>query len=181
MLVNSGISQYGEDAERNRQRSTAAHNTVEVDGENSSEVWAGFRVARRAYPLEVEYSETDDFIRLSAAHSGYRRLKGKVTHYRTWEARGFELRVTDRLDGHYQRALGFWHLHPDIDASLRDNSKVDLALPSEQTAVLSIAGAEVSLEATTWHPCFGGSVPNIRIVLKFSAPTVVTEVRWNID
>src|SRR5690606_11840873 len=53
VLVNSGISQYGEDAERHRQRSTAAHNTVEVDGENSSEVWAGFRVARRARPFDV--------------------------------------------------------------------------------------------------------------------------------
>ena len=52
MLVNTGISQYGEGKERNRQRSTAAHNTVEVDGENSSEVWAGFRVARRAFPIE---------------------------------------------------------------------------------------------------------------------------------
>lgn len=181
VLVNSGISQYGENAERNRQRSTAAHNTVEVDGENSSEVWAGFRVARRAYPLDVEYSETEDCIRLAASHSGFRRLKGKVTHSRTWEARYFQLRVTDRLDGQYERALGFWHLHPNIRVSLRDKSTVDLALPSGQTAVLSIAGAELALEDTTWHPGFGKSVPNTRIVFKFSSPTVVTEVCWSND
>ena len=181
VLVNSGISQYGEDAERNRQRSTAAHNTVEVDGENSSEVWAGFRVARRAYPLEVEYSETDDCIRLAAGHSGFRRLKGKVTHNRTWEASRFQLRVTDRLDGQYERALGFWHLHPNIDVTLRDRSTLDLALPSGQTVVVSIAGAEISLDDTTWHPGFGESVPNTRIVFKFSSPTVITEVRWSND
>ena len=181
VLVNSGISQYGEDAERNRQRSTAAHNSVEVDGENSSEVWAGFRVARRAYPLEVEYGETEDCIRLAAAHSGYRRLIGKVTHHRTWEASRFQLRVIDRLDGRYERALGFWHLHPNIDASMRDKSTVDLALPSGQTVVLSIAGAELALEDTTWHPEFGESVPNTRIVFNFSSPTVVTEVRWSND
>lgn len=181
VLVNSGISQYGEDAERNRQRSTAAHNTVEVDGENSSEVWAGFRVARRAYPLEVEYSETEDCIRLAAGHSGFRRLKGKVTHHRTWEASRLQLRVIDRLDGRYERALGFWHLHPNIDVKLRDKFTVDLTLGSGQRAVLSIAGAELALEDTTWHPGFGESVPNTRIVFNFSSPTVVTEVRWSND
>jgi len=181
VLVNSGISKYGEDAERNRQRSTAAHNTVEVDGESSSEVWAGFRVARRAYPLEVEYRETEDCIRLTAGHSGFRRLKGKVTHHRTWEASHSQLRVTDRLEGQYERALGFWHLHPNIDASMRDKCTVDLALPSGQTVVLSIAGAELAIEDTTWHPGFGESVPNTRIVYEFSSPTVVTKVRWSND
>src|SRR6202041_1111387 len=42
VLVNSGTSQYGADAERQRQRGTAAHNTVVVDGQDSSEIWAGF-------------------------------------------------------------------------------------------------------------------------------------------
>ena len=46
--MNSGTSEYGLGEERQRQRGTAAHNTVVIDGENSSEVWAGFRVARRA-------------------------------------------------------------------------------------------------------------------------------------
>ena len=179
VLVNSGISQYREDAERNRQRSTAAHNTVEVDGENSSEVWAGFRVARRAYPLEVEYSETEDSILLAAGHSGFRRLKGKVTHYRTWEISHFQLRVLDRLDGKFQRATGFWHLHPNIDVSQQDGSIVNLTLPSGQTAVLVIAGAELALEETTWHPGFGESVPNTRIVFQFRSPTVISEVRWS--
>jgi uncharacterized heparinase superfamily protein len=44
VFVNSGTSQYGVDDERDRQRCTAAHNTLEIDGKSSSEVWAGFRV-----------------------------------------------------------------------------------------------------------------------------------------
>lgn len=181
IFVNSGISQYGEDAERNRQRSTAAHNTVEVDGENSSEVWGGFRVARRAYPLGVEYTELGSSIRLTAAHTGYRRLKGKVTHHRTWEASRENLSVIDRLDGQFQRAVGLWHLHPYLDVIQRDKSTVELGLPTGQTAILSIVGAEIVLQDTTWHPGFGESVPNTRIVFKFRSPTVVTEVRWRND
>ena len=64
VLVNSGISQYGEGAERHRQRSTAAHNTVEVESANSSEVWAGFRVARRANPFDVDLQESKGQVRL---------------------------------------------------------------------------------------------------------------------
>ncbi|MCB1743474.1 MAG: alginate lyase family protein, partial [Gammaproteobacteria bacterium] len=43
LLVNSGTSSYAKDEERLRQRGTAAHNTVIVDGVDSSEVWSGFR------------------------------------------------------------------------------------------------------------------------------------------
>ena len=39
VLVNSGTSVYGIGAERLRQRGTAAHNTLTVDGADSSEVW----------------------------------------------------------------------------------------------------------------------------------------------
>ena len=46
---------YEPSAERNRQRSTGAHSTVEVNGLDSSEVWGGFRVGRRARPREVRW------------------------------------------------------------------------------------------------------------------------------
>ena len=71
MLVNSGTSCYGISAERERQRATAAHNTVEIDGENSSEVWSGFRVARRAEPLDLQVDESPDTIVIACSHSGY--------------------------------------------------------------------------------------------------------------
>ena len=46
----SGTSTYERDSERLRQRGTAAHNTVQLGGVDSSEVWSGFRVGRRARP-----------------------------------------------------------------------------------------------------------------------------------
>ena len=87
----------------------------------------------------------------------------------------------DRINGQYQHAVGFWHLHPNIEVTLRDKSTVDLVLPSAQTAVLVVAGVELALEETTWHPGFGESVPNTRIVFKFNSPTVITEVCWGND
>ena len=57
LLVNSGISEYGVSSVRQYERSTMAHNTVVINNENSSEIWSGFRVARRAYPFDLKVEE----------------------------------------------------------------------------------------------------------------------------
>src|SRR5450759_4718040 len=57
VLVNGGTSTYESGDERLRQRGTAAHNTVVVDGQDSSEVWGSFRVARRARPFAVQWGK----------------------------------------------------------------------------------------------------------------------------
>src|SRR6185295_1096925 len=81
VLVNSGTSEYGTGPERQRQRSTAAHNTVVIDGQDSSEVWGGFRVARRAHCQWLATSRTPA-PSIEAVHDGYLRLPGRNTHRR---------------------------------------------------------------------------------------------------
>src|SRR5690606_28347458 len=66
MLVNGGTSTYENGPDRWRQRGTAAHNTVVVDGEDSSEEWAAFRVARRARVQDISMGEGHGTIVLSA-------------------------------------------------------------------------------------------------------------------
>ena len=60
ILVNGGTSTYQNNLQRHKERSTQSHNTVEVNGRNSSEVWGAFRVARRAKPFSrsCELEET---------------------------------------------------------------------------------------------------------------------------
>lgn len=57
VVVNSGIDRYGSSKERIRQRGTAAHNCMVVDGKDSSEVWGGFRVGRRAEAKVIRIDE----------------------------------------------------------------------------------------------------------------------------
>lgn len=47
-VVDTGISTYNKTARRQYERSTEAHNTVTIGGKDSSEVWGGFRVGKRA-------------------------------------------------------------------------------------------------------------------------------------
>ena len=68
VFVNSGISCYGISDERLRQRETLAHNTVQINGESSSEVWSGFRVARRAKPQNLSINQSDSNIKIKCSH-----------------------------------------------------------------------------------------------------------------
>lgn len=179
VLVNSGISQYGEDKERQRQRSTAAHNTLEIDGQNSSEVWAGFRVARRARPIDVELKNTLEQISLTAGHTGYRRLPGKVTHHRYWLAQPNSLTIEDEVSGEYGEAIVYWHFHPSVKVEVQNLHQINLTLPKGQQASMQISGAEVLLLNTTWHPRFGVSLNSKKLKLLLTAPRLTTHIEWS--
>ena len=60
VIVDSGVFDYEPSSERAYARSTKAHNTVVVDGEEQSEIWGVFRVARRAKPLRAFFEKQVD-------------------------------------------------------------------------------------------------------------------------
>ncbi|SEA62021.1 Heparinase II/III N-terminus [Arachidicoccus rhizosphaerae] len=82
-LIDPGISTYIKGRQRLLERSTHMHNTVVVDGINSSEVYGAFRVGRRAIACDVEEYLTPGIAHLSAYHNGY-LFKG-IKHKRAWE------------------------------------------------------------------------------------------------
>lgn len=178
VLVNSGISQYGEDAERHRQRSTVAHNTVVVDDENSSEVWAGFRVARRARPGPVSIDAKAEGLTITGSHDGYRRLPGRVTHRREWGFQEGQLVIQDRLEGRFTRAEARFHCHPGVSVRLENSQYGELTLPDGRRLALAIDGGEARVESASWHPRFGESHPNQCLVVALTAPACSTSFRW---
>lgn len=175
VVVNSGTSQYGEDAERQRQRGTSAHNTVTVNGEDSSEVWAGFRVARRARPFDLQISRDRTRIRVSCSHDGYRRLPGSPIHRRTWEAGVGFFRVCDRIEGRFSSAISRVYLHPDVQMT-KDGS---LLLPGGQCLRFTVTGGAWSILPSVWHPGFGQSVFNNCIEICLSDAESVIEFNWD--
>ncbi len=115
LVVNSGTGTYGVSEERLRQRGTAAHSTVTINGENSSEVWSGFRVARRAYPKDLElFIRSDGDFDLTCTHDGYARLNGSPLHRRRWWGSADELLVEDLVTGGYNEAVMRVYFHPDV-------------------------------------------------------------------
>tara|TARA_B100000902_G_scaffold398395_1_gene464993 strand:+ start:912 stop:2588 length:1677 start_codon:yes stop_codon:yes gene_type:complete len=179
VLVNSGISEYGESSERHRQRSTSAHNTVEVDGENSSEVWSGFRVARRARPSGVSLKTASQEVILEGSHDGYCRLPGKVKHYRRWRANDSRLLVEDRLTGNFGVACAHWHFGPGITINQVGEGQFVLSLPSGQNVNISLMGGVAEIMDSTWHPRFGASIPNKKLVVFLNSSKMILQIDWS--
>lgn len=84
---------------RNYFRSTLAHNTVEVDGENQSEILGLFLWGKRASARCLEWQPHEKSCRVTGEHDGYCRLKDPVTHRRTLSLDEQEraLYITDEL------------------------------------------------------------------------------------
>lgn len=118
LIVDSGTSTYEIGPRRAWERSTAAHNTVDVMGINSSEVWAGFRVGRRARVTVLADTPT----RLMACHDGYRHLG--IIHERAWSVDPMHICITDRLidkkapTARNQTGIARLYFHPDAFVSL---------------------------------------------------------------
>ena len=79
-------SRYGLDSRRLFERSTFAHNTLTIDGHNSSEIWSGFR-ARRAKPSWLHRSVGQLSSVVEGGHNGYLRLGNNNFHKRRWTLR----------------------------------------------------------------------------------------------
>lgn len=165
VLVNTGTSQYGLGAKRIAERKTAAHNTVEIDGLDSSQVWSGFRVAKRARVIERS-SECDGFKAvLRASHDGYRTIYGGPIHARTLVLESNALGVIDKLDGEFKTAIARFYFHPDLIVRLEDNILKVSGAGFDMMADLS--GSQSKLVESSWHSGFGLSQPNSCLECRF--------------
>lgn len=182
VLVNSGTSCYGNSPERLRQRGTSAHNTVVVNGQDSSEIWGGFRVARRAYPIGLRIQEVakGKSTEVSCAHNGYSRLPGKPVHHRTWRMDEEGLTVKDRVDGPHQTAEARFHFHPAVQLqTTQPNAESGTAtLPDGTVLTWQLQQGQARLEKSSWHPKFGETLPNFCLVVQLVNSTSSLRFSW---
>lgn len=179
LFVNSGTSVYGTGPERLRQRSTAAHNTIAISGYDSSDVWSGFRVGRRARPLDRQISRTEDVLIASASHNGYRRLPGRPLHSRTWRLGPDSLEVQDRLGCRSRHAEARYHLHPEVRATIDAPGTGTFLLPSGRLLRWTAVGRQALLQPTTWHPEFGRSQATLCLIVPLADGGSLLNVAWD--
>jgi len=182
VIVNSGTSVYGKTQERQYQRGTASHSTVVIDGENSSEVWNGFRVARRAKVFNCKDSEQRGKITLSACHNGYHRLYGKPTHCRKWQFSDCLLIIEDRVTGKGRHEIDVvFPLHPEIEIKAVNEDNVILGLLEKQIKVDFNGDGFLKVEKSAYYPEFGLSVENNQLHFRLTGHLpieITTRVTW---
>jgi len=167
LIVNSGTSIYGRSNERHLQRSTLSHSSVVIDEKNSSEVWSGFRVARRAKVSNVKIDSNDNIV-VSASHNGYARLKGSPIHNREWRFNDNEIIITDNISGkgiHSVQSL--LPLHPNVKIINTQEDSVELKLNEDFVKIVFEGDGKLMLVSSKYHPEFGLSLDNKKIVYSY--------------
>jgi hypothetical protein len=133
-IVDTGISTYESNDKRLKQRQTSAHNTVQIENFEQSEVWSSFRVANRAHIISLK--EEDNSI--IATHDGYKKLG--IKHQRTFLTADKSIEIRDLMidegkGNHIYTA--YLHFHPSIDSIKIEEEKI-----ITKYAILSIKGSK---------------------------------------
>jgi uncharacterized heparinase superfamily protein len=116
IIVDAGVSTYDKNERRQLERSTSSHNTVQLSSFNSSEVWGGFRVARRSNIISLD--EDTGFVR--ASHDGYKHLG--VIHEREFKFETKLFCISDKLiGGDHNVAVSRFHFQPGTEIKIVNN------------------------------------------------------------
>ena len=170
LFIDPGTYHYDHDGRRQYDRSTAAHNTVCIDGQDSSEVWHIFRVGRRARPVDVRVAIGEDQLDAAGSHTGYDHLAGSPRHSRQIRTE-FEdrLAIEDRVEGRGEHLVeGGWLLSPVWQATV-DQDGWTVRSESQTLRVQVSGSSEISLscQERPIHPDFGVEQTTTRLAWRY--------------
>jgi len=191
VLCDSGTGCYTKDiATRNRFRSTAAHNTLMIDGMEQNRIDASpqglFILGNEAAVSSIEAGRETQGWFLRASHSGYRSLG--VTHTRTVRAVHGECAfiVEDQLRGD-----GVHDFELNLQLALNRNAQLAAAEngilcrilgdPQVQLAIAGPAGLQGAIEPSLISSTYGATVPAIKVRIWGRAivpARITTHISW---
>ena len=156
-------------------------NSFVVNFENSSEVWGGFRVGRRANPsvnkIQIDRNRETNVIK--ASHNGYRFLSVPAVHVRQVECTRASLVVHDEVCGKSSEVKAHYHFHPNIVMKEVTPTLYLLTLPNNDKLHLEILSGKPSREMSTWHPGFGMTQENIKLVVEAVQSEI--KIKFSVD
>jgi uncharacterized heparinase superfamily protein len=177
MIVNGGTSCYGLSAQRLRERGTAWHSTVQVDNADSSEVWSGFRVGRRARVLMRRI----DGWTVAGTHDGWRALPGAPRHERRWSFDSDCLVVDDRLQPAARPAVARYHLAPGLALGAAGERRWTVTAPEGPLADVFVEAGEAAVKPSQHAPRFGVLLPAQALVVALHDGQARTRWVWRTD
>ena len=121
IFVDTGISTYEKNAIRQYERATHSHNTVKIGYKEQTQVWGGFRVAKRAKITHL--TEKPNLI--EASHDGY--LSNGYKHTRSFLWGEKYLILKDKINrSTSNKAKAYFHLHFSVTKPLVDGNTIIL-------------------------------------------------------
>ena len=134
IFVDTGISTYEKNAIRQYERATHSHNTVKIGYKEQTQVWGGFRVAKRAKITHL--IEKPNLIK--ASHDGY--LSNGYKHTRSFLWGEKYLILSDEINrSTNNKAKAYFHLHSSLKKPLVDGN----------TIILESSGVSIEFERSS--------------------------------
>lgn len=154
-IVDTGTSTYSIGERRSIERSTKAHNTVTVNNKNSSDVWSGFRVGKRAKSIVLKESAQS----ISAVHNGYFKK-----HTRTWQWNDNHIEITDHLESNGQGHAHI-HFHPNVKVEKKGKEKII----TNYGEIRFCNSDSIDIQEYFFAPEFNTLVPSRKVVVTFTS------------
>lgn len=176
IFVNSGTSCYEFNSRREFERSTKAHNTVELNHKNSSEVWSSFRVARRAYPSELKINKNRKEIIIKCSHDGYKRIKDGLNHTRKWIFRNKSMIIWDNISEGNLSAIARYILHSNVKVIRKKNNKFIIEDSSKNIIEFSVHKGKAELIKWQHTSEFGSLSDTSCIEVSFEGSESIIEI-----
>jgi hypothetical protein len=152
IIVDTGVSTYEKDELRTNERSSFSHNCVSQENKNLSDVWASFRVGKRAV---VE------------SHSSYGFIHATCKANRVRISRNFEvvsdgILIEDKIEQNEGLpAQGCLHLHPDVNLEKIDSHSFKA---SDLIIIVSTDENDVSIKDYNYCKGYNKRLPSKKLV-----------------
>jgi hypothetical protein len=177
LVVDPGSFVYTSDFDaRNLFRSTASHNTLQVDSEEQNELkpeWI-FRLFETSNAEHVAFNDTPQCVEYTGRHHGYERFDRPVTHERTLRLSKADgtLTIVDRVTGRGEHELR-WHFHlaPGVKVNAMEPGAVQLSTGGRTWTISAPADLSLSIGDGAYSPSYGVKHP-CRVV-DFTARVIV--------
>lgn len=158
-LVDPGtFTYYDHDSWRAYFRSTAAHNTIRIDGQDQSIPSGRFQWSHAARSQVERTQDNDERVELEAFHDGYRRLTDPVIHRRglRLSKRSKNLLITDRLlcAGRHDVEI-FFHFHEHCEVKQIGVSSFTAEIKNIRLRVSLDAQLSPHIVRASEHPILG--------------------------
>lgn len=118
-IVDTGTSTYEKNERRQLERSTSSHNTITIGDYEQTQIWGGFRVAKRAKIVSLKESSN----LFSSSHNGYKNIG--VIHNRKFITNKDSINIFDELNKQeFYEQIAHFHFHPSIKNIIIKDSRV---------------------------------------------------------
>ena len=160
VFVDTGISTYEKNAIRQSERATHSHNTVKIGYKEQTQVWGGFRVAKRARITHL--IEKPNLI--EASHDGY--LSNGYKHTRSFLWGEKYLILKDKINrSTSNNAKAYFHLHFLVTKPLVDGNTI--ILESSGVSIEFERASNISIEEYQLSAGFNKTNLAYKIVVLF--------------